>query len=122
MYVVVRELRHCLHDDREFLHARNILDHVKLGPSDSNVPEEMQEQIVSGAHTVNVSDRRILRAGIGRHHHLAFLFMLNELLCDVTLDDFVREVPTQGFATESLDLKALLQLRVGRCPVFQPLQ
>jgi hypothetical protein len=114
MYVVVRELRHCFHDDRKFLHARDILDHVKLGPSDSNVPEEMQEQIVSGAHTVHVSDRGILCAWIGRHHHLAFLFRLNELLCDVALDDFVREVPTQGVATESIDLKALLQCQTAR--------
>jgi hypothetical protein len=52
MYVVVRELRHCLHDDREFLHARNVLDHIELGPANSHVPEEMQEQIVSGAQLV----------------------------------------------------------------------
>ena len=109
MYVVVRELRHCFHDDGEFLHARNILDHVKLGPADSNMAKEMQKQIVSGSHTVNVSDRGILSAGIGCHHYVAFLFRLNELLCDVALDDFVGEVPTQGVATESLDLKALLQ-------------
>ena len=49
MYVVVRELRHCFNDDREFLHARDILDHVNLVPADSHVPEEMQEQVVSGA-------------------------------------------------------------------------
>src|SRR5260370_10407972 len=109
MYVVVRELCHSFHDDREFLHARNILDDVKLGPSDSNVPEEMQKQIVSRAHTMNVSDGRILSARIGRHHHVAFLLRLNELFCDVTLEDFVRKVPTHGVATESLDLKALLQ-------------
>ena len=114
MYIVVRQLRHCFHDDREFLHAGNILDHIKLGPADSNVPEEMQEQIVTCAHSVNVSDRRILCAWIGRHHHLTFLFRLNELLCDVALDDFVREVPTQGVATESLDLKALLQCQTSR--------
>jgi hypothetical protein len=89
-------------------------DDVKLGPADSNVPEEMQEQIVSGAHTVNVSDRGILCAWIGRHHHLAFLFRTDELLCDVALDDFVREVPTQGVATESVDLKALLQCQTAR--------
>lgn len=122
MYVVVRELRHCFHDDREFLHPRNILDHVKLGPADSNVPEEMQEQIVSGAHTVNVSDRGILGARIGRHHHLAFLFRTDELLGDVALDDFVREVPPQGVATESLDLKALLQCQTAglKTDVHQP--
>ena len=62
MHVIVRELRHRFHHDRELLHARNILDHVKLGPSDRNVPEEMQEQIVSGAHPVNVSNQGILRA------------------------------------------------------------
>src|SRR2546425_8362969 len=122
MYVVVRKLCHCLHDDREFLHARNILDHVKLGPSDSNVPEEMQEQIVSGAHPVNVTDRGIPCAWIGRHHHVAFLFRLNELVCDVTLHDLVSEVPTQGVATESVDLKALLQCQSARleADVHQP--
>lgn len=114
MYVVVRKLRHCFHDDGEFLHARNILDHVKLGPSDSNVPKEMQEQIVSSAHPVNVSDRGILCAGICRHHHLTFLFRLNELLCDVALDDLVSEVPTHGVTAESLDLKALLQRQTAR--------
>jgi hypothetical protein len=66
------------------------------------VPEEMQEQIVSGAHTMNVSDRGILCARICRHHHLTFLFRLNELLRDIALDDFVSEVPTQGIATESI--------------------
>jgi hypothetical protein len=76
--------------------------------------KEMQKQIVSGSDAVNVSDRRILCAGIGRHHHVAFLFRLNELLCDVTLDDFVKEVPTHGFATEGLDLKALLQGQTTR--------
>lgn len=40
---------------------------------------------------------------------MAFLFRLHELLCDVALDNFVREVPTQRVATQSLDLKALLQ-------------
>ena len=109
MYVVVRELRHCFHDDREFLHARNIFDHIKLRPADSHVPKEMQKQIDSGAHPVNVGDRGILCAGIGRHHHVAFLFRTDELLGDVALDDLVREVPTQRVATESLDLKALLQ-------------
>src|SRR5260370_27402089 len=109
MYVLVRELRHCFHDDWEFLHARNILDHVKLGPSNGNVPEEMQEQIVSGTHAVNVSDRRILCAWISRHHHVAFLFRLHELLCDVALDYFVSEVLAHGVATESIDLEALLQ-------------
>jgi hypothetical protein len=39
---------------------------------------------------------------------------MNELLGDVTLDDFVREVPTEGIATESLDLKALLQCQTAR--------
>src|SRR2546425_7416297 len=62
MHVIVRELRHRFHHDRELLHARNILDHVKLGPANGNVPEEVQKQIVSGAHPVNVRDRRILGA------------------------------------------------------------
>src|SRR5258705_12070069 len=113
MYAVVRQLRHCFHDYREFLHARNILDHVKLGPSNSNVPKEMQEQIVSSSHTMNVSDRRILSAGIGRYHHVAFLFRLNELFCDVALYNFVREVPTHRVATERVELKALLQCQTA---------
>ena len=45
---------------------------------------------------------------------MAFLFRLNELLCDVALDHFVREIPTQGVATESVDLKALLQYQTAR--------
>src|SRR6267142_1546459 len=114
MYVVVRKLCHCFHDDREFLHARNILDHIKLGPADSNMAKEMQEQIVSGSYTMNVRDRRILSAGIGRYHHVAFLFRLNKLLRNVALDDFVREVPAQGVATKRLDLKALLQRQTAR--------
>src|SRR5438046_1665862 len=107
MYVILGEFRHCFHDDREFFHTRNILNHVKLRPADSNVPEEMQEQIVSGAHTVNVGDRGIFCAWVGRDHYVAVLLRLNELLCDVALDDFVREVPTHCVTTESLDLKAL---------------
>ena len=62
MHVIVRELRHRFHHDRELLHARNILDHIKLRPANRHVPEEMQEQIVSGAHPVNVSNQGILRA------------------------------------------------------------
>lgn len=54
-------------------------------------------------------DRRILCAGISRHHHVAFLFRTDELLSDVALDDLMSEVPTQRVATNSLDLKALLQ-------------
>ena len=114
MHVVIREFRHCFHDDREFLHTRNILDHVKLGPADGNVPEEMQKQVVSGAHTMNVSDRGVLCAGICGDHDMTFFFRRHELLCDVALNDFVREVPTQGIATKRLDLKTLLQCQTAR--------
>jgi hypothetical protein len=48
MHVVIRQLRHCLHDDGKLLHARNILNYVKLRPANRNVPKEMQKQIVSG--------------------------------------------------------------------------
>jgi hypothetical protein len=34
--VVIRQLRHRFHDDRELLHPRHILDYVKLGPSNSD--------------------------------------------------------------------------------------
>src|SRR5438876_3824525 len=109
MYVIVRQLRHRFHNDREFLHARNIFDHVKLRPSDSDMPEEMEEQIVSGSNPVNVTYWRILCAWIGRHHHIAFFFGLDKLLCDVALNDLVREVPTQSVTTNGLDLETLLQ-------------
>jgi hypothetical protein len=69
----------------------------------------MQEQSISPSHPVNVSDRRILCAWIGRHHHVAFFLRLHELLGDVALDHFVREVPAQRVTTESFDLKTLLQ-------------
>ena len=49
---------------------------------------------------------------------MAFLFRLNELLCDVALDNFVREVMTQGLATESVDLKALLQGKAARLEAY----
>ena len=62
MDVIVRELRHRFHDDRKLLHARNILDHIKLGPANRHVSKEVQEEIVSGAHPVNVSNQGILRA------------------------------------------------------------
>src|SRR5688572_18473616 len=52
-------------------------------------------------------------ARIGRHHYMTFLFRLHQLLCDVTLDDFVREVSPHGVATESVDLKALLQCQTA---------
>src|SRR5436309_1585620 len=71
MYVVVRQLGHCFHDDREFLHAWNIFNYVKLGPPDSNMPEEMKKQIISSSHAVNVTNWRILCAWISRHHHMA---------------------------------------------------
>lgn len=58
---------------------------------------------------MNVSDRRILCARIRRHHHVTVLFRLYELLRDVALDDFVREVAPHRVATEAVNLKALLQ-------------
>ncbi len=120
MYVVVWQLCHRLHDDGKFLHARNILDHVQLRPADSNVPEEMQEQIVSGAYPMNVTDRGILGARISRHHHVAFLLRLNKLLCYVTLDHFMREVPTQRVATDFVDLEALLQRQTAGLLAARP--
>ena len=64
----------------------------------------------------------VLCAGISGHHHVAFLFRTDEFLGDVALDHFVREVPTQRVATESLDLKALLQHQTARleADVHQP--
>ena len=111
MYVIVRELCHCFHDDRKFLHTRNVLNHIKLWPVNRHVAKEMKEQIVTRAHAVNVGDRRILRARISRDHHVTFLFRLHELLGDVALNNFVSEVPTHRLAAERIDLKALLQLQ-----------
>lgn len=48
-------------------------------------------------------------ARIGRHHYVAFLFRLNKLLSDLTLNHFLGEVPAHRIATERVDLKALLQ-------------
>ena len=109
MYVIVRELRHRLHHHRKLLHARNILDDVKLRSSDSHVTEEMQEQIISGAHAMNVADRRISCAWICRDHHMTPLFRFHELPRYVALNNFMREVPSHRVATETIDLKALLQ-------------
>lgn len=72
------------------------------------MPKEMQEQIVPGSHTVNVSDGRILCAWIGRHHHVAILVSQNELSRDVALDYFVSEVPTHRVTTHCVDFEALL--------------
>src|SRR5205807_9189759 len=113
MYIVIRQLCHCFHDDRKFLHARNILNHIKLGPANRNVSEEVQEQIVTRAHAVNVTDRRILRARVSRDHHVTLLLRLHKLLGDVALNNLVSEVPTHGLAAESLDLKALLQCQTA---------
>ncbi len=109
MHIVIRQLRHRFHDDRKLLHPRNILNHVQLGPSNRHVPEEMQKQIITRSHTMNVSDRRVLRARIGCHHHVTFLFRLHKLLGDVALNNFVSEIPTHRIATKRINLKALLQ-------------
>src|SRR6266496_607710 len=114
MNVVVRKLRHRFHHHRKFLHARHILDDVKLGSSDSHVAKEMQEQIIAGAYTMNVTDRRISCAWICRDHHVTLLFRLNKLLRHVALDNFMREVPAYCLATERVNLKALLQCETAR--------
>ena len=98
MYIVVRELCHCFHDYRELLHPRNILDHVHLRSSNSNVPEEMQKQIVPGSHAVNVTRSVNTLCMDKSPPSLGILFPKYELLSDVALDDFVREVPTQRIA------------------------
>jgi hypothetical protein len=58
---------------------------------------------------MNVRNRRILCARISRHHHVAFLFRLHQLLSDVALHNFMSEVPSQRVATQRFNLKALLQ-------------
>ena len=113
MNIIIGKFGHRFHHNRKLLHARNILDDVKLRPANRHMPKEVQEQIVSGAHAVNVSDGRILRARISRDHHVAFFFRLHELLGDVALHNFVSEIPAHRLATERIDLKALLQCKTA---------
>ena len=62
MDVVIRQLRHGFHNDRKLLHLWNVLNHVKLGSSDSDVSEEVKKQIISGSYSMNIRNRRILGA------------------------------------------------------------
>ena len=58
---------------------------------------------------MNIRNRRILRARIRRDHHVAFLVSENDLPCDIALDNFVSEVLAHRVATDSVNLKALLE-------------
>lgn len=111
MNVVIRQLCHRFHDDWKLLHSWNIFDYIKFRPSNSDVTKEMQEQIVPSPYAMNIRNRRILRARIRRHHHVAFLIRENDLPRDIALDYLVREVPPHRVTTERVDLKALLQCK-----------
>jgi hypothetical protein len=69
----------------------------------------MQKQIVSGSYSMNIRNRRILRARIRRHHDVAIFVGENDLPCDIALHNFVIEVPPHRVATNSVKFKALLQ-------------
>lgn len=77
MNIVIGQFRHGFHDYGKLLHAWNILDNVKFRPSDSDVPEEMKEQIVSGPHPMNVTNGRVFSARISSHHYMTLLLIVN---------------------------------------------
>jgi len=114
MDIVVWQFRHRFHHNWKLLHTRNILNYVQFWPSDGNMTEEMQEQIISGAHAVNIGDRRIFGARIRRHHYVAVLVSQDEFPCDVALNSFVRKVLPHSVTTDRVDLEALLQSQSAR--------
>ena len=71
--------------------------------------KEVQEEIIAGADSMNVADRRVLRARIGGHHNVTFFLGVNKFLCDVALDHFVREIPAHCLATNPINFKTLLE-------------
>jgi hypothetical protein len=56
---------------------------------------------------MNIRNRRIPRARIRRHHHVAFLIRENDLPCDIAFDNLMIEIPTHRVATDGVDFKAL---------------
>jgi hypothetical protein len=73
------------------------------------MPEEVQEEIIARAHSMNVRDWRILGARISRDHHIASPLRLHQLPRNVALHDFMRKVTPHRLATSSVNLKTLLQ-------------
>jgi hypothetical protein len=78
------------------------------------MPKEMKEQIISGAHAVNIGDRRIFGAGIRRHHYVAVVVSQHDFPRDVALNNFVPKVLSHRVTTDGVDLEALLQSQSAR--------
>src|SRR5690606_32297781 len=115
LHVVVRQFAHRLHDHREGPHPGHVLDHIELGASDRQMPQRMQEELVTGAGAVDVGDGAVLRAGVGEDHAVAAVLLEHQLLGDIRLLHMGTQVVAIGFAGIRVQLEGL----IDRDPCFE---